>query len=89
MPGGSDSARDALAAPKPPSDPATEQLTALATALTDGQQWLLPSSGERDLATDAIVGRFTEPATSLAQGDTCALVPPWAPEVRPVAKEDP
>src|SRR2546426_9101932 len=66
-------ARDAPVAPKPASDPATEQLTALATALTDAQQWLLPSLGERDAAIEAIAGRFTDLATSLARADTNAL----------------
>lgn len=66
-------ARDAPVAPKPASDPATEQLTALATALTDAQQWLLPSLGERDTAIEAIAGRCTDLATSLARADTNAL----------------
>ena len=67
-------APDAPVAPKPPSDPATEQLTALATALTDAQRWLLPSLGERDVATDAIAGRFDDLATSLARADTSVFV---------------
>lgn len=67
-------ARDAPLAPKP-ADPATEQLTALATALTDAQQWLLPSPGERDIADDAIAGRLAELSTSLARGETDAFAP--------------
>src|SRR5437867_13229440 len=66
-------APDAPVAPKPPSDPATEQFTALATALTDAQRWLLPSPGERDVATDAIAGRFDDLATSLTRGESDAL----------------
>ena len=67
-------ARDAPLAPKP-ADAATEQLTALATALTDAQQWLLPSPGERDIADDAIAGRLAELSTSLARGETDAFAP--------------
>ncbi len=67
-------ARDVPVAPTPASDPATEQLTSLATAVTDAQQWLLPSPGERDVATDAIAGRFEDLATSLARADTSAFV---------------
>src|SRR2546426_315891 len=68
-------ARDAPVAPTSASDPATEQLTALATALTDAQQWLLSSPGERDIAADAIAGRFADLSTSLTRGETDAFAP--------------
>ena len=68
-------ARDAPLAPVPPTDPATEQLAALAASITDAQAWLLPSQAQRDAAIEAIAGRFTNLATSLARGDTNALSP--------------
>ncbi len=68
-------ARDAPVAPKAPPGPATGELTALATALTDAQRWLLPSPRERGVAADAIAGRFTELSTSLARGETDAFAP--------------
>ena len=70
---------DRPVAPNPPADPATAETpaanlsaadrAALAAAITDAQQWLLPSAGGRDAATDAVVARFTDLATSLAQAD--------------------
>ena len=57
-------ARDAPMAPGRPTDPATEQLAALAAAITDAQEWLLPSLGDRDIATDAVAGRFADLASS-------------------------
>jgi len=66
-------ARDAPMAPGRPTDPATEQLAALAAAITDAQEWLLPSLGDRDIATDAVAGRFADLASSLARADTAAL----------------
>jgi hypothetical protein len=68
-------ARDAPMAPELPTDPATEQLAALAGAIADAQAWLLPSPREHDVATDAIAGRFADLATSLAQADASALGP--------------
>lgn len=65
--------------PKPPAEAATAETpatalsaadrAALAGAITDAQRWLLPSPGGRDAATGAVVARFTELATSLAQAD--------------------
>ena len=70
---------DRPVAPNPPADPATADTpaaalsaadrAALAAAITDAQRWLLPSPGGRDAATGAVVARFTDLATSLAQGD--------------------
>ena len=73
--------RDAPVAPERLADPATEQLAALsaeeraalAAAITDAQEWLLPSLGERDVATNALAGRFADLATTLARPETGAL----------------
>src|SRR5438876_2611348 len=75
-------APDAPVAPEPPADPATAQSGALsaaewaslAAAISDAQEWLLPSSGERSIATDAVAERFADLARSLAQADAGAFV---------------
>jgi hypothetical protein len=69
--------------PTPPADPATAEAlarglsaaerAALGGAITDAQAWLLPSLRERDVATDAIAGRFADLATGLARGETDGL----------------
>lgn len=71
-------ARDAPVAPKEPTDAVTDHLTALATALTDAQRWLLPSAGDRDVAADVIAARFTELSTSLARGESDAFAARFA-----------
>jgi hypothetical protein len=76
-------ANDKIVAPERPADAVTAdapvaalsaaELATLAAAITDAQEWLLPSLGDRDVATDALAGRFADLATSLAQGETGAL----------------
>jgi hypothetical protein len=74
---------DKIVAPERPADPVTAdvrvaavsaaELAALGAAITDAQEWLLPSLGDRDVATDVLAGRFADLATSLARAETGAL----------------
>jgi len=76
-------ARDTPVAPDQPAESATEQLAtlgtdqrvALAVAITDARAWLLPSRGERDVATDAVAERFADLAARLERDERGALIP--------------